>query len=215
MTTQATSRWRIALSTRLLDDATRANLLAGIQDVAKQSQLAQNPAIAASLSALAAKGAALATAVAGTAMLDKQLKAMTSQRDQARAAFDRELVALKSAVESAAQNEGDATGMGFKVLVAGKPTKAPPDPPAALMVKTGRAHGKARVTVAPGGTCRRFAAEVSADPTGAGPWSPLPGTGRQRELTGYATGTKLWVRFAAVRYGMQSDWCTPVLVTIP
>jgi hypothetical protein len=39
--------------------------------------------------------------------------------------------------------------------------------------------------------------------------------GKQRKLTGYATGTKLWVRFATVRWGMQSDWCTPVLVTIP
>jgi hypothetical protein len=32
---------------------------------------------------------------------------------------------------------------------------------------------------------------------------------------GAGAGTKLWVQFAAVRHGVQSAWCTPVLVTIP
>jgi hypothetical protein len=214
MTTQATSRWRIALNTRLLDDAMRASMLAGIQNVAKQSQLAQNPAIAASLAALDTKGTALATANAGAAGLEKQLAATISQRDEARAAFDRELVALKALVEHAAQSEGDVTGMGFKVLVMGKPSKAPPDPPAGVVVKPSRVHGKLRVA-AQNGSRKRFAAEVSPHPVGPSTWSALPGTGSQRELTGYPSGTQLWVRFAAVRYGMQSDWCTPALVTIP
>ncbi len=50
---------------------------------------------------------------------------------------------------------------------------------------------------------------------GSGPWTALPGTGKSRKLLGYASGTKLWVRFAAVRRGLQSAWSTPVLVTIP
>ena len=61
----------------------------------------------------------------------------------------------------------------------------------------------------------RFVAEMSLDAGGPSTWSSLPGTGKSRALSGYASGTKVWVRFAAVRYGMQSDWCTPVLVTIP
>ena len=56
---------------------------------------------------------------------------------------------------------------------------------------------------------------MSTDPIGTGTWSPLPGTGKQRKLAGYASGTKLWVHFATVRYGMQSAWSVPVLVTIP
>jgi len=53
---------------------------------------------------------------------------------------------------------------------------------------------------------------VSADGT---TWSSLPGTGKQRRLSGYATGAQIWVRFAAVRFGMQSGWSVPALVVIP
>jgi hypothetical protein len=56
---------------------------------------------------------------------------------------------------------------------------------------------------------------MSTDPIGAATWQTLPGTGKQRRLSGYASGTRLWVRFAAVRYGVQGPWCNPVLVTIP
>jgi hypothetical protein len=41
----------------------------------------------------------------------------------------------------------------------------------------------------------------------------LPGNGKQRIITG-PSGTKVWVRFAQVRYGLQSDWSVPVLVTL-
>jgi hypothetical protein len=68
---------------------------------------------------------------------------------------------------------------------------------------------------APGKLPGSFAAEVSTDPIGAATWQTLPGSGKQRRLSGYALGTRLWVRFAAVRYGQQGPWCTPVLVTIP
>jgi hypothetical protein len=90
-----------------------------------------------------------------------------------------------------------------------------PDPPAELLVRIGRAHGKARVSVQGPDNAGSFVAEASPDPVGPTTWTTLPGTGRQRKLAGYASGTRLWVRFARVRYGMQSDWSTPVLVIIP
>jgi len=43
----------------------------------------------------------------------------------------------------------------------------------------------------------------------------LPDSGNQRELSGYASGTRLWVRFAAVNYGQQSALTTRAIVTIP
>jgi hypothetical protein len=82
-------------------------------------------------------------------------------------------------------------------------------------VKIGRAHGKARVVVQGRGYLGSFVAEASPYVIGAGTWAPLPGRGKERKLAGYPSGTQLWVHFAAVRFGLQSDWCTPVLVTIP
>jgi hypothetical protein len=56
-------------------------------------------------------------------------------------------------------------------------------------------------------------AEMSPNPIGT--WSQLAGISKSRKLSGYSSGTQLWVRFAAVRFGQQGPWSTPVLVTIP
>jgi len=213
MTTKVLARWRAALNMRLLTDASRGTTLAAIQKVAPQSTLLANPAIAASYDALVKKGLALATSVSSAAAIKQQLVIAASLRDTARNAFDLELLALASLVQSSATSAEDLTGMGFTLFSLARASKAPPDPPTgALVVKTGRAHGKASVSVPRPGNPGRFAAEVASDP--AGPWASLPGTGRRRQLSG-ATGTQLWVRFATVRFGMQSGWCTPTLVTLP
>jgi hypothetical protein len=75
-------------------------------------------------------------------------------------------------------------------------------------------HGKARVSVQTTGTSHgRYVAESSPDPIGT--WTSLPGTGKERKLSGFASGAKLWVHFAQVRDGLQSDWSAPVLVCFP
>jgi hypothetical protein len=209
---QVIARWRAVLNTNILTDASRGTLLAGIQKVAPQSPLMQDPMIAASYAALVTKGATLATNVTGAAAARAQFATATDLRDVSRNAFDLQLVAFKTLVEANATSGNDITGTGFPLFLSSKASQTPPDPPSGgLIVKLGKAHGKARVSV-PAANRGRFLAEMATDP--AGPWSSLPGTGRQRKLAG-ASGTKIWVRFAAVRYGMQSDWCTPVLVTLP
>lgn len=206
-------RVRAALSTRFMTDAERAILLAAIEEVAPGSTLMANPAIAASYAALTTKGAALATNVSAAAAIKQQLVVAGQVRDTSRSAFDLELIAFKSLVEANAVSAQDLSGMGLSLLSSSKASRTLPDPPVgALVVKFGRAHGKATVTVPRAGNPGRFVAEVAVDP--AGPWTSLPGTGRQRKLTG-ASGAKVWVRFAAVRFGLQSEWCTPVLVTLP
>jgi hypothetical protein len=209
------SKYRIALNLALLDDAEREHLVGAIQKVAPQSPLAQNPSIAASLAAIGTKGAALASNVAAVASNTQILKASATQRDLSRDALDAELVTLKTLTENNATSPGDVTGMGFTILAGVVATEGPPQPPAALLVKTGRMRRQAIVTVAARGYQGQFAAQVSPDPIGNGTWTVLPGSGKSRKLTGYASGTRLWVQFAAVRRGVQSAWCTPVLVTIP
>jgi hypothetical protein len=208
------SHWRIALDTRLLNFATAGNFVGGIEKVAPQSTLIQVPAIAASFAALSKKGTALTTLVAAVAADDKQLKADITARDLALSAVLLELLGLKSLVLSNATSPADITAMGFAVLNSTKATRTQPDAPASVVVTIGKAHGKARATVQTT-SVGRFVAQVAVDPLApTTSWADLPGNGKQRTLTG-ATGTKQWVRFAQVRYGLQSDWSTPVLVTIP
>jgi hypothetical protein len=204
------SPWHIALDTSTLDPALAGNLVGGIKKVAPQSTLISVPAIAASYAALVAKAVTLAQCVTAVAEDEKLLKADTQSRDTAYSALLLELVGLKGLVLSNAKSDTDITGMGFVLLNSTKASRTKPDPPGALLVKIGKAHGKARVSV-PGKTRGRFVAEAASDPNG--PYSPLPGNGKERKLSGYAPGTKLWVHMAQVRYGLQSDWSTPVLIT--
>jgi hypothetical protein len=215
MTTEAMPRWRAALNLYLMDDLERAATLAAIQKVSQGSVLISIPTIAASLTALGTKGAALTTNIANVAASSKQYKASLTSRDLSRRSFDLELETLKQLVENQATSGGDVTSMGFALFVASKLSKGPPEPPASLIVRTGKAQGKARVSVAQRGYQGVFVAELSVDPITPTSWTSLPGVGKQRKLSGYASGTRLWVHFASVRNGMQSAWCTPVLVTIP
>lgn len=205
-------RWRAALAIHLLDDDVRQSTLAGIEKVAPQGSLIQVPSIAASYGALQAKGKAFADSVATAAAHEALYKASLGAANDARLAVDLELRTYKTLVENNAAVGADLTSMGLAISNAAHASRTPPDPPPSLLVKTGTARGKARVVVDAKGYQGRFVAELSPDGT---TWSPLPGTGKQRRLSGYPSGTQLWVRFAAVRFGMQSDWCTPVLVIIP
>jgi hypothetical protein len=203
------------MNTRMMNDAERETTLTGIQKVGPQATLIQVPSIAASFAALGTKGAAFATAVSAAASNEALYRASIDTRDSARFALDLELDTYRTLVENNATSAGDVTAMGLTLLTVATASRLPPDPPAALLVKIGKVHGKARVVVAGKGYLGTFAAQVSTDPIGPSTWSPLPGTGKQRQLAGYASGTKLWVQFATLRFGMQSPWCTPVLVTIP
>jgi hypothetical protein len=214
MSLNVVSKWRAALTTSLLNDAMRANLLAGIQKVAPQSTLMQNPAIAASYAALGTSGATLATSVVTAAATKQQHVLASDQRDTARVAFDLEITAFKSLVEAYATNAEDITGMGLTLLSVTKGAKTTPDVPAPPIIKIGKQHGKARVSIPGKGYVGRFVAQASPDPMAPGSFVPLPGNGKSRTLTG-VTGTKLWVQFALVRWGLQSAWTTPVLVTLP
>jgi hypothetical protein len=209
------TRWRAALDLATMDDAECETVASAIQTVSATSPLAKNTSVATSLAAVIAKSATLATAAANIAAIEKQIKAGIALRDTARSAFDLEISTLKTLVENYATSAADISGMGFTLLDIVRAPKTVPDAPASLIVKIGAAHGKARIAVQGKGRLGSFAAQATFDPiTPTSVWFTLPGSGKQRSLA-YATGTKVWVQFAQVRYGLQGPWCTPVLVTMP
>jgi hypothetical protein len=210
------SRWRIALDLKLMTDVQLLSLCAAIQKMSASSTLMTNTSIAASVAALAKKGPVLTSGNEAVAADEKQLKADILVRDNARQAVQLELSSLKGLVLNNATAATDITGIGY-ALAAGQPaTRVAPAAPPASVNREGKIHGNATATV-PTTERGRFVAQACApSSTGApaGPWSSLPGNGKQRKLTG-ATGTQVWVQFAKVRYGLQGPWSTPVLVTFP
>ncbi len=214
--TTPTKRARIALNVSTLSDADIAEAIAGIQKVAPQSALMQNAAVAASYSALGTKGVTLASLVTTVATDRAQLKLDESARVKARTAAQGELESLRALVVNQATSASDVTSMGFTPLIPVPRTRTVPDAPAVVLVRPEKMHGRARATVQEtGSTHGQYVAESTPDPISpTSIWSSLPGNGKQRIIAG-ATGSKVWVRFAQVRYGLQSDWSTPVLVTLP
>lgn len=211
MTTPTASRWRIALDTKVLDDLAKGNLVASIDKLSKQSNLMSIPAIAACVAALVTKAATLKASNEAVDLDEKKLKTDVQARDASRTGLDTELVSLKALVGNHATSAADVTGMGFQ-LIDTTASRTKPDAPVAI-AKPGKQPGKARAAVA-GKIRGRFVAEMALDPA-AGPWTSLPGNGKERKLSGFASGTKVAVRFAQVRYGLQSDWSVPVIVNIP
>ena len=211
------SRFRIALNTRLwtATPSGRASQERGIQ----KGSPPERPRMATSRASRRAsrrarhKGTALVANVAAVATNTRCSRRARRSGTSPTTAFDSEVVTLEL-TENYATSAADVTAMGF-VPLAGDPDASRASLAAGRrLVKTGKGRGEGDgVGQAAKGYQGSFAAQVSPDPIGT--WAVLPGSGKSRKLAGYATGTKLWVQFAAVRHGVQSGWCTPVLVTIP
>jgi hypothetical protein len=216
MATKPTQRFHIELDLRELDDEDRYNLVTGILAVAPQSALAVRvAAFPATLASLAAQAAALKADNATVAGLAKQLAAEMSARDTTRVALDNTILTTRTLVETNAVDATDIAGSGFKQRDTRAP-RLPLLPPASIDVKLGRIHGRFRVSAHETGTTRRhYAVEICLDPIGPNAWMSLPGDGKARTVTGYPSGTRVWIRYAMTRGQAQSDWSTPVLVTVP
>jgi hypothetical protein len=212
------SRQHVGLDFSQLQDKGIHDLVAGIKQASTTSQLVLgSTSMQASIAAMLGKDAALTQATTTVTGDKAKLKTDLATEAECRSALCGEIRTYATLLENGAKSAADIQGAG---MVARPPTpkkKLPPEVPEALDVtlpKTG--HGKATVSVHETGKVRRqYAAEWSMDPIGANTWAPLGvGHGKTRTVTG-ASGTKVWVRFATIRGQLQSDWCTPVLVTIP
>jgi hypothetical protein len=208
--------FHVELDFSTLDDADRHLMVQNMKAAAPTSQVFLNsPSLQTLLGQLVAQDATLTTSNAAVAADRLKLKTDTANETTARGTLDgitRTMVAL---VETGAKSPADIQQAGLVPLPPRQTSTLPPAVPEQIdmtIPKTG--HGKVRVSVhETGGKRGQYVAQSSPDPIGT--WSPLGvGLGKTRTVTG-ASGTKVWVRFAQVRAGAQSDWSTPVLVTLP
>jgi hypothetical protein len=208
-------RFFVSLNLAALTDEDRETKLASILSVAPQSTLMANTAIAASVTALTAKGATLKSCRNIVIADAQKLATDTGTCNTARGDFDTELLTLTGLVSTNAKSPADLTGMGLdeRPPAPPKPAFAPPD---ALDI-TNPKKGVGWTTVSahvPANSRIRWAVQMSPDPVGANTWTEVYGVGKSRKITG-PSGSKVWVRFAMLRRGVPSAWGTPVLVTIP
>ena len=211
-------RQHVALTFTDITDQARHDLVAGVKQAATTSSLViGNQGLQTSLAALLVKDTALTTSNTAVAADRMKLSTDLTTEVEHRSALDGEIRAYVSLVEGGAKTQADVTGAGLEARNPTPKTKLPPGMVEAIDTKfPKKGHGRATVSVHDTGKGRRlYVAEWSPEPYGPSSWAPLGiGYGKTRTLLG-ASGTKIWVRFATVRGQLQSDWCTPVLVTLP
>lgn len=211
-------RQHVLLDLSTLDDTARHHMVAAIQGAAPTSALVTaNPAMQASVTALAKKDATLAQANAAVVADRQKLRSDIASEAVARSDVDGELRNLATLTQNNAKSPADVQGVSFTYRPPTTAKKLPPAVPAQIdIIIPKRGHGKAIASVhETGGVRLEYAAQSSPDPFGPTTWTALGvGHGKTRAVTG-ASGTRIWVRFATVRGPLQSDWSTPVLITIP
>jgi hypothetical protein len=203
-----------ALDFSKLDDNGVHELIANIEQVAPESPLvAGNPLIQASLAALLQRDDEHTGWIAKVADDRQQLRTDLAHEAQSRTLLHGELRSYVSLLVGAAQSPADLAVAGVPPASPRPPRNQPPEVPQHIDVKPpSRGRGKTVVSVHETGERRQYVAEQSIDGIH---YTPLGvSRGKTRTVTG-PSGTQVWVRFAMVRGPLQSDWSTPVIVTIP
>jgi hypothetical protein len=208
-------RYLAALELSTIDDADLHELAANIVTSGKTSPIVlASTTLQATVADLATSDANLTTANKAVDADRNQLRTDIAAEAQVRSLVVGAVRSVVTAVTNVAKSPADLHAAGLPAAPPRPAANQAPTVPGQLDVTFPRTgHGKARVTVSETGTTRHdYAAQQSADGT---TWTQLGvGHGKTRTVTG-ASGTKVWVRFAMVRGQLQSDWSTPVLVTIP
>ena len=211
-------RQRVELDFSQLTDKDVRDLVSGIKLAATTSPLVLNDGpMQTSVAALVTKDAAFATSSATVTDDKAKLKTDLATEATHRSNLCAELRVYATLIMGGAKVAADVTGAGLSSLTPTPKATLPPEVPAVINTSyPAKGHGKATVSVHETGKSRgQYAAEWSPELITPTSWAPLGvGHGKTRTVTG-VSGTKVWVRFATVRGQQQSDWSTPILVTIP
>jgi hypothetical protein len=200
-----------------VDDQWRFDTIARITQSAPQSPLyATVPAIQAAVAALGALGSAFKvksdTVAADRAKLAIDLDAEVNARSD----IDAALLTIKSLFENNAKSDEDLTAGGLQKRNP-RASAAPLLPPESVDITfPKKLRGQFTASAHHTGSGRaQYAAQLSTDGSTPANWVDLKGTGKSRKVTGYRSGSQVWLRFARLSGQDQSDWGTPVLVTVP
>jgi hypothetical protein len=141
----------------------------------------------------------------------KELATAEAELFAVQSTFDKAAGVCVKIAESICATPEELAGLGLKP----RGTKSPPVPlvvPTDITVKPGKDKGSifAHAKRIPG--ISNYPAEISTDPFDPETWKPLQGTNAMRRLTGYASGTRYWIRYATARGDQQSAWSDPVAV---
>lgn len=206
----------VELPVSLLTDAKLSDAVASITTNAPNSDVYKNnPPIQATVTAVITLGKTWLDAVGIVAADELKLVTDKQLRDDGRLSLTQKLQLLRSQIQDAAPTAAAAKAMGVNTRE-GNALPAPLLAPAGGTVKFSmRVKGQFTASAAEVTGIRTYRMQLSLD---AGPpvtWTDVEGHGKSHTFKGYASGTHLWLRFAATRGKAQSAWSDPILVVVP
>lgn len=210
-------RFHVQMNLSVVDDQWRFDTIASVTQNAPQGELyASVPAIQAAVTSLVALGAEFKArndvVAADRAKLNIDLDAAINARSDVDAA----LLTIKSLFENNAKSEDDLTAGGLQKRSPKASAGALRPPESIDITFPRRIRGEFTASAHQSGLGRaQYAAQLSTDANTPSTWVDLKGSGKSRKVKGYPSGTQVWLRFARLGGQDQSDWGTPVLVTVP
>lgn len=202
----------VLLATLLMDDKAREGLISAIATNAPNSLLYKNfPVLQQAVADLIAHGSAYSKQIVLVAATKALLASQTQDLEALRGTVDGDLIFAKGIVEAKGKSPADAKAVGFNTWDPHAGT-GPADAPDGVEMTTGR-KGKYTFSVKDVLGRKHFSMQLSVD--GGHTWLPTDGKGKTRKPVGYASGSPLTVRAAALYGSKLSNWTTPVTFTVP
>jgi Fibronectin type III domain len=175
------------------------------------------PAPQPTLAQIDAATGALETAAANTQAARAAAKTATSVQEQKEEALDQMMTQLGGHIESV--SGGDETKIlsaGMDVRDTGTPGSDPPSLPQAVALTEGDHAGELDTHWDRVSNARSYVIQLSQDPPTQTSWQQAKVVARsQATLDGLTSGTRYWVRVAAVNANGQSGWSDPATKIAP
>ena len=208
--------FEVVLPAAGMSDAELGSTVAAIATNAPTSTVyTQNPPVAATVDTVIVLGKTWTKAEGDVAADEAKLETDKQIRDDSRTALTQKLQLLRSQVQDAAPTAAAARAVGVPTRD-GKALPAPLlDPSGGTVTFSKRVKGqfRSRVEGVPG--IETYKTQICLDPTNPTNWIDVDGHGKTHTFKGYASGTHLWLRFAATRGQKMSGWSIPILVIVP
>lgn len=175
------------------------------------------PAPQPTLAQLSAAADALEAAAADAQAARAEAKTATSRQEQKEDTLDLLVTQLAAHVESVSgDDETKILSAGMDVRATGSPGSDTPSLPKGVALSEGDHAGELDAGWDSVTGARSYVVQMSVDPPTPTSWQPGPVVTRSHAtLSGLTSGTRYWVRVAAVNANGQSGWSDPATKIAP
>jgi hypothetical protein len=169
-----------------------------------------HPPVQDACNTLVVAGVELADADTAVKAAEAELAQLRTLRDTKAAAYDSAYSVCVAQTEHFAKTPDDIQSVGFDVSDRASHDIAPP---VGVRARFDAGANVLRIEVDQAPGIKTYLVEVSTNPNDPTSWKRIPGTGVRRKLSDLAPGV-YWIRAASARASEESEFTSPIAVTV-